>query len=117
MNYYTEGLRRSVVDAPHINGIYYDGILFGRRTMLRVRKTLQRYSKVEGGPLIDFHSGNNFPYGETVDAVTYSNHWAFCDSIWIGEGYDYNSDPDYWLIRISGLPFGVFSDMLGRSGW
>ena len=27
LNYYIEGLRESVENSPHINGIYYDGIL------------------------------------------------------------------------------------------
>jgi hypothetical protein len=34
-------------------------------------------------------------------------------SLWIGEGYSYNSDPDYWLVQMSGHIFGIFSDMLG----
>jgi hypothetical protein len=35
------------------------------------------------------------------------------DSLWIGEGFSYDSPPDNWLLEISGMPFGVFSDMLG----
>jgi hypothetical protein len=30
LNYYVEGLRQSVAEPPHIQGVYYDGILFGR---------------------------------------------------------------------------------------
>ena len=40
-------------------------------------------------------------------------HWAFVDALWIGEGFSYDSLPVYWLAEISGLSFGVFSDMLG----
>ena len=113
LNYYVEGLRHSLAADPHIDGIYYDGILFGRHTMMRVRKVLERFATGAQPPLIDFHTGNNWPGKHTVDAVAYGPHWAYVDSLWIGEGYSYDSSPDYWLIRMSGLPFGVFSDMLG----
>lgn len=114
LNYYIEGLRQSVAESPYINGIYYDGILFDRFTMVRVRKTLERNSKVHE-PLIDMHTGNDFTQleGRRTDAVQYANHWAYVDSLWIGEGFSYDSPPDNWLLEISGMPFGVFSDMLG----
>ena len=39
------------------------------------------------------------------------------DSLWIGEGFDYEgSRPDYWLVEISGIPFGLMGDMLHRGG-
>ena len=112
LNYYIEGLRQSVAGSPFINGIYYDGILFDRFTMLRVRKTLERNSKVHE-PLIDMHTGNDFTGSRRTDAVQYANHWAYVDSLWIGEGFSYDSPPDNWLLEISGMPFGLFSDMLG----
>ena len=112
LNYYIEGLRQSVAESPFINGIYYDGILFDRFTMLRVRKTLERNSK-QHEPLIDMHTGNDFTGSGRTDAVQYANHWAYVDSLWIGEGFSYDSPPNQWLLEISGMPFGVFSDMLG----
>jgi hypothetical protein len=30
--------------------------------------------------------------------------------------YDYNESPDYWLVEISGIPFGLFSEMLEHNG-
>ena len=72
LNYYIEGLRQSLEAAPHIDGIYFDGILFGRSTMQRVRKTLERHGPAPAdGGLIDFHSGNDFAYQnrDIVDAV------------------------------------------------
>ena len=114
LNYYIEGLRESIERPPFINGIYYDGILFDRFTMVRVRKTLERYS-TDLEPLIDMHTGNDFTYAEhrVTDAVAYANHWAYVDSLWIGEGFSYDSPPHQWLLEISGMPFGIFSDMLG----
>jgi len=37
----------------------------------------------------------------------------FVDSLWFGESFRYNSPADYWLTEISGLPYGLASDMLG----
>ena len=37
----------------------------------------------------------------------------FVDSLWFGESFRYNTPPDYWLTELSGLPYGLFSDMLG----
>ena len=41
-------------------------------------------------------------------------HGAFpyIDSLWFGEGFNYNESPDYWLVEISGIPFGLFGEML-----
>ena len=40
----------------------------------------------------------------------------YIDRIWIGEGRDYNTPPDYWLVEISGIPFGVMGEMLENGG-
>ena len=32
--------------------------------------------------------------------------------LWLGEGFDYNMPLDYWLIEISGIPFGLVGDMM-----
>ena len=76
--------------------------------MARVRKVLERYSKRP--PLIDFHSG-----WRASATVEYLGLWAFVDSLWLGEGYAYDTrSPTSWLIEMSGLAFGMFSDMMGR---
>ena len=43
-------------------------------------------------------------------------HLPYVDSIWFGEGFDYNETPDYWLVEISGIPFGVMGEMLQDGG-
>merc|ERR1719356_381822 len=49
--------------------------------------------------------------------VNYMELFPFLDSLWYGEGFDYDdSTPDFWLVEISGLPFGLASDMLRYSG-
>jgi hypothetical protein len=30
-------------------------------------------------------------------------HLPYIDRVWIGEGRDYNTPPDYWLVEISGI--------------
>ncbi|HUZ46807.1 MAG TPA: glycoside hydrolase domain-containing protein [Terriglobia bacterium] len=113
-NYYLEGLayllRRAAID-----GLYLDGIGYDREVMKRVRKVLDRNRQ---GSLIDFHSGNEFPFHDLriSPANKYMEHFPYIDSLWFGEGYNYNESPDYWLVEISGLPFGLFSDMLQDGG-
>jgi hypothetical protein len=43
-------------------------------------------------------------------------HFPYLSSLWFGEGYDYDESPDYWLVEISGIPFGLFSEMLEKNG-
>ena len=38
--------------------------------------------------------------------------FPYIDSLWFGEGYDYNEEPDYWLVEVSGIPFGLMGDMM-----
>ncbi|MGB9596756.1 MAG: glycoside hydrolase domain-containing protein, partial [Candidatus Poribacteria bacterium] len=70
------------------------------------------------GCLIDFHSGNNFSpqYGLSNCATQYLEHFPYIDSLWFGEGFDYDESPDYWLVEISGIPFGLFGEMLQNNG-
>ena len=43
-------------------------------------------------------------------------HFPYINSLWFGEMYDYNESPDYWLVEISGIPFGLFGEMLQDNG-
>ena len=100
-NYYLEGLRQ----------IYFDGINFGRSTMLRIRRTLDE--AVGPTAAIDLHAGNDFSSWGAGPALRYMHMLPFVDSLWFGESFRYNSPSDYWLTEISGLPFGLSTDMLG----
>ena len=41
----------------------------------------------------------------------------YFDRIWLGEGSSYNdTPPDFWLVEMSGIPFGVMGEMLQDSG-
>ncbi len=117
-NYYIEGLQW-LADKCHIDGLYLDGIGYDREVFKRVRKVLQRSRP---GALIDFHSGDeyNSNFGNISATVKYAEHMPYVDSIWFGEGFDYeNTSADYWLVEVSGIPFGLFGEMLqdGGNAW
>lgn len=114
-NYYLEGLRWLVGELG-ADGIYLDGVGYDRQIMKRVRKVMNREKP---GCLIDLHSGNNFhpQYGLCNVLGEYMELLPSVDSLWIGEGFDYEAaSPAYWLTEVSGIPFGLMGDMLHRGG-
>lgn len=113
-NYYLEGLGYLIRNTG-VDGLYLDGIGYDRQVMKRVRKVMQR---ARPGCLIDFHSGNNFhpQYGLNNVVGQYMELLPCIDSVWFGEGFDYSRPPDYWLIEIAGIPFGLFGEMLQGGG-
>jgi hypothetical protein len=113
-NYYLEGLGWLIQNVG-IDGLYLDGIGYDREIMKRVRKVMDR---ARPGCLIDFHSGNALGADGRghSPANLYMEHFPYIDSLWFGEMYDYNSSPDYWLVEISGIPFGLYGEMLQGGG-
>jgi hypothetical protein len=113
-NFYVEGLRW-LVENEGIDGLYLDDVAFDRTTMKRVRKVLTRGRP---NPFIDLHSANQFNPrdGFASSANLYLEHFPFIDRLWFGEYFDYNSEPDYWLTEISGIPFGLMGEMLQDKG-
>ncbi|MGV8136985.1 MAG: glycoside hydrolase domain-containing protein [Mangrovibacterium sp.] len=113
-NYYIEGLN-FLIKEYGVRGLYLDGAGYDREIMKRMRKTMDRAAD---SCLIDFHSGNAFEpaYGLNSPANNYMELFPYINSLWFGEGYDYNSKPDYWLIEISGIPFGLYGEMLQNCG-
>lgn len=112
-NYYVEGMawlmRRTGVD-----GLYLDGIGYDREIMKRVAKVMKRTNP---DSRINFHSGDNWspPWdqGRFVSAANnYMEHFPYLGNLWFGELFDYDMPPDYWLVEISGLPFGLTGEML-----
>jgi hypothetical protein len=113
-NYYLEGLNWLVKNVG-IDGLYIDDVAFDRTTMKRVRKILDRGRP---GALIDLHSANQYNPrdGFASSANLYLEHFPFLNRLWFGEYFDYNSAPDYWLVEISGIPFGLMGEMLQDGG-
>ncbi|MGC2657425.1 MAG: glycoside hydrolase domain-containing protein, partial [Bryobacteraceae bacterium] len=114
LNFYVEGLRW-LVENVGIDGLYLDDIAFDRTTMKRVRKVLLRGNP---GALIDVHSANQFNPrdGYANSANLYLEQFPFIDRLWFGEYFDYNSQPDFWLVEISGIPYGLMGEMLQDGG-
>ncbi len=113
-NYYLEGLDWLVKNVG-IDGIYIDDVAFGRTVMKRVRKILDN-GRSEA--LIDLHSANQFNVrdGFANSANLYLEHFPYLDRLWFGEYFDYDSPPDFWLIEVSGIPFGLMGEMLQDGG-
>ena len=114
-NYYLAGLDW-LCRVVGIDGLYLDGIGYDRHIMRRVRRVIM---DAKGRCDIDIHCGNTHAevYGQGVSACNYLEHFAYADNIWNGEGYEYNSEsPEYQLIEVSGLTFGVMGEMLERGG-
>jgi glycosyl hydrolase family 123 len=113
-NYYVEGLDWLARNVG-IDGLYLDDVAFDRTTMKRVRKVLDRRRP---GALVDLHSANQYNPrdGFASSANLYLEHLPFVDRLWFGEYFDYDSPPDYWLVEISGIPFGLMGEMLEKGG-
>ena len=122
-----------------MDGLYLDGIAYDRTTMKRCRKVMDAAKDKQPGSegaLIDIHSGNNFSpqYGMVSPALQYMMLLPYMDSTMFGEGYQPGYDrpagtgapidgggPDWWLIEVSAIPFGLMNDMLANGqrwrGW
>jgi len=113
-NYYIEGLDWLVRNVK-IDGLYIDDVAFDRTTMKRVRKVLDR-----GRPetLIDLHSANQYNPrdGYANSANLYLEHFPYINRLWFGEYFDPDSPPDFWLIEMSGIPYGLMGEMLQNGG-
>jgi hypothetical protein len=114
-NYYIEGLDWLARNVG-IDGLYLDDVAFDRTTMKRVRKVLDRNRP---GALIDLHSANQYNVrdGFASSANLYLEHFPFLNRLWFGEYFDYSgSGADYWLVEMSGIPFGLMGEMLQDGG-
>ena len=111
-NYYLEGMGW-LIKKVGLDGIYIDGIGYDREIIKRLRKVMYRSNP---GCLIDLHSGNSFPRWNISPAVYYMEHFPYINSLWFGEMFDYNASPDYWLVEVSGIPYGLYGEMLQGGG-
>ncbi len=102
-NFYVEGLNWLRKNTG-VRGVYLDGIGYDRGIIKRARKAMT----IEGlpAPQIDFHGAVNYAWIQ---------HAPYCDSMWYGEGAKYTADPAYWLVEVSGIPFGLTGEILSGS--
>ena len=113
-NYYVAGLDW-MIQNMNIDGAYIDDTALDRLALQRSRKIIDRY-RPEG--TLDLHSWNHFHKwaGFASCLNLYMDLLPYFDMLWIGEGRDYNRDPDHWLVEVSGIPFGLCSQMLQGGG-
>lgn len=116
-NYYLEGLAW-LLGTESVDGIYIDDCAYDRTVMQRARKVMDQ---VKPGSLIDLHSWNHFDEraGFANCANLYIQHMPYIDKLWFGEGFNYGDlQPDFWLVEISGIPFGLMGEMMsGGNPW
>ncbi|MBM4034937.1 MAG: hypothetical protein FJ291_24605 [Planctomycetes bacterium] len=108
-NYYLEGLAWLLKNCQ-IDGLYLDDVSYDRNILRRMRKIMERERP---GCLIDLHSNTGFSRGP---ANQYLEFFPYVDRLWFGESFNYNDPPDYWLVEISGIPFGLMGEMLQDGG-
>ncbi len=108
-NYYIEGLGWLVKNIQ-IDGLYLDDVTYDRQIIKRMRKVMDRNRP---GCMIDLHSNTGFSQNP---AIQYMEYFPFIDRLWFGESFNYDDPPDYWLVEITGIPFGLMGDMLQDGG-
>lgn len=115
-NFYLEGLRW-LVDQSDFDGVYIDDTALDATSLRRARRILDR----RPGRLIDLHTWNHFNEwaGFANNLTIYMEVLPYLDRLWLGEGFDASKvAPDFWLVEMSGLPFGLMAEMLdGVNPW
>lgn len=117
-NYYVEGMNW-LVNNVGIDGIYLDDVAFDRVTMKRIKRVLTQ----NGHPgIIDLHSANQYNKSDGFNnsANLYMEHFPYLNRLWFGEYFDYEKNgPDFFLMEVSGIPFGLMGEMLqdGGNAW
>lgn len=105
-NYYIEGLAWLVKNMD-IDGLYLDDVSFDRHIIKRMRKVMEIEKP---GCMIDLHSNTAFSLGS---ANQYMEFFPYVDKTWFGEGFNFDLMPaDFWLVEVSGIPYGVMNDVL-----
>lgn len=109
-NFYLESIRY-MTENFGTDGAYWDGAdgpTLGHREMAKRLWTIFRKTNPEAA--IDAHHGTTLLESPMTSCMLCL---PFIDSVWHGEGFAYDKfDPWAWLVEISGLPFGIPSEML-----
>ncbi|MDR3183483.1 MAG: DUF6067 family protein, partial [Planctomycetaceae bacterium] len=109
-NYYLGGLDWMVRNLG-IDGVYIDDSALDRKTLQRARRILDQDGKRR---LIDIHSWNhmNGYAGHANSLQLYLELLPYVDRLWLGEGFGAHNTLDFWMVEMSGIPFGLMSEML-----
>ena len=109
-NYYLEGLDWMIRNLG-LDGVYIDDSALDHKTLQRARRIMDRDGKQR---LIDIHSWNHMNQwaGYANSIHLYLELLPYVDRTWLGEGFGANNSPDFWLVEMSGIPFGLMSETL-----
>lgn len=114
-NYYLAGLDW-MVSHMGLDGIYIDDSALDRESLKRARRVLDGDGNRR---MIDLHSWNhmNGYAGHISSMLLYSDLSPYIDRLWIGEAFSPNSSPDFWMVEMSGIPFGLMSETLNSHNY
>lgn len=109
-NYYLAGLDWMIKNLG-VDGVYIDDSALDRKTLQRARRILDADGKRR---LVDIHSWNHMNEwaGYANSLHLYLELLPYVDRTWIGEGFNANNSTDFWLVEMSGIPFGLMSETL-----
>jgi len=109
-NYYLEGLNWMVKNI-NLGGVYIDDSALDHTTLQRARRILDADGKKR---LIDIHSWNHMNEwaGYANSLHIYLELLPYVNRTWIGEGFNERNTLDFWIVEMSGIPFGLMSEML-----
>jgi hypothetical protein len=110
-NFYLEGLDYLIKNAG-IDGLYIDDTALDRASMQRARRILD----ADGNPgrRVNMHSWNHYNglAKWANSSIAFMELYPYYDGLWHGEGFNANASPEYMLIEMSGIPYGLMSEML-----
>lgn len=109
-NYYLAGLDWMIKNI-NLDGVYIDDSALDHQTLQRARRIMDADGKRR---LIDIHSWNHMNQwaGYANSLNIYMDLLPYVDRIWIGEGFGAGNTPDFWLVEMAGIPYGVMSETL-----
>jgi len=110
-NYYLEGLDYLVKKAG-IDGLYIDDTALDRKSMQRARRILDADGNT--GRRVNMHSCNHFCNLTcwSSSSLSFMELYPYYNGLWHGEGFSANASPESMLIEMSGIPYGLMSEML-----
>ncbi|OGV83165.1 MAG: hypothetical protein A3K19_06685 [Lentisphaerae bacterium RIFOXYB12_FULL_65_16] len=109
-NYYIEGMDW-LQQNKCFYSLYLDGIGYDREIMKRVARVMSKYNPAYR---MEHHQCTDAKGSSVANADL--EHLPFVTQLWYGECFNYNRSPDYWLVDVSGIPFGVTGEMLEDTG-
>lgn len=110
-NFYLEGLQYLIKNVG-IDGLYIDDTALDRKSMQRARRLLDADGNT--GRRVSMHSWSHFNglAKWSNSSIAFLELYPYYDGLWHGEGFNANASPDFMLVEMSGIPYGLMSEML-----